>query len=157
MRAESWQKERVFRFLCMHRRALRDNLRILALLLLLAWIGGPAIAAQPGWKRRTRHGITVTVIPVRIEAGAAPREFLVSLESHARGRLEALPDCATLAGAGGASAQASIEWQQPSESGFFRLGTVRFRPIEYLPRAIELSLEVPGERSLRRFRWQLEP
>lgn len=134
-----------------------DNVRILAVLVLLAWAGGPAITAEPGWKKSTRHGITVTVIPVRMEAGAGPWEFLVSLESHARGHLDALPERATLAGAGGASEQASIEWQEPTASGFFRLGTARFRPIAPLPKAIELSVEVPRERAPRRFRWTLEP
>ena len=131
-------------------------MRIVALLVLLAWIAGPAITAEPGWKKSTRHGITVTVIPVRMEAGAGPWEFLVSLESHARGHLDALPERATLTGAGNASEQAPIEWQQPPASATFRLGTVRFRPIAPQPDAIELSVTVPGERTPRRFRWKLE-
>lgn len=146
----------MLRLLCTHRRALPDNLRILALLLLLAWIGGPAIAAEPGWKKSTRHGITLTVIPVRMEAGAGPWEFLVSLESHARGHLDALPERAALTGAGNAGEQARIEWQPPPASATFRLGTVRFRPIEPQPDAIEISVAVPGERTPRRFRWKLE-
>lgn len=139
-------------------RAVQDSLRILVLLLLLAWTAGPAKTAEPGWQKSTRHGITVTVIPVRMmEAGAGPWEFLVSLESHARGHLDALPERATLTGAGRGSEQASIEWQQPPASGFLRLGTVRFGPIAPLPKAIELSVAIPRERAPRRFRWNLAP
>ena len=124
---------------------------------LAASLGFAAVAgfaAELGWKKTTRHAVTVTVIPGSIEPGADAWEFLVAFESHLRSHLEKLPDRAVLVGPHG-SQEAAIEWEQLPPAPFLRQGAVRFKPIAPRPKTIELRVKLYGEHRPRAFRWKL--
>lgn len=127
--------------------------RLLAASLGLAAMGG--LAAELGWKKSTRHAVTVTVIPGSIEPGADAWEFLVAFHSHWRSHLQTLPDRAMLVGPHG-SVEAAIEWEQLPPAPFQRQGAVRFKPIAPFPKTIELRVKLFGEHGPRAFRWRLQ-
>lgn len=127
--------------------------RFLAASLGLAGMG--VFAAELGWKKSTRHAVTVTVIPGTVEPQADVWEFLVAFESHLRSHLETLPQRAVLLGPHG-SQEATIEWERLPPAPFLRQGSVRFKPIAPWPKTIELRVKLFGEHGPRAFRWRLQ-
>lgn len=113
--------------------------------------GSPALATQ----RSAERGVTVSVRPLDLSAGAKSWAFEIVLDTHSAELSDDLATAVVLVDDRGAEHRPS-GWQGDAPGGHHRKGTLAFAPVAPRPGAIELRIQRPGEPAPRVLRWRLE-
>ena len=112
-------------------------------------------AAQLAAQKSTAGGVTVTVTPAKLVAGAKTWDFSIVLDTHTQDLSDDLAGSAVLVDDRGNEFKA-LAWDGAAPGGHHRSGVLRFNAIEPRPQALELRISRPGEAKPRTFRWRLE-
>jgi hypothetical protein len=100
-------------------------------------------------------GVTVSVNPKNISAGASSWDFEVTLNTHTVELNQDLQSTSVLIDAEG-KPHAAVGWEGDPPGGHHRKGVLRFKPITGKPQFLELRISGVGGVELRVFRWQVE-
>ena len=112
-------------------------------------------AAQLAAQKSTAGGVTVTVTPAKLVAGAKTWDFSIVLDTHTQDLSDDLAGSAVLVDDRGNEFKA-LAWDGAAPGGHHRSGVLKFNAIEPRPQALELRISRPGEAKPRTFRWRLE-
>ncbi len=134
---------------------MRSRLTVFIAEIFITLLAAGALAAELGVQRNNVGGVTVTVTPQNLAAGAKSWDFKVVFDTHSAELKDDVTKSAVLVVEGGAS-YAPTAWQGDPPGGHHREGTLKFNAISPQPRAIELQIQRAGEPKPRSFRWQLK-
>ena len=112
-------------------------------------------AAQLAAQKSTAGGVTVTVTPAKLVAGAKTWDFSIVLDTHSQDLSDDLAGSAVLVDDRGNEFKA-LAWDGAAPGGHHRSRVLRFNAIEPRPQALEMRISRPGEAKPRTFRWRLE-
>ena len=114
-----------------------------------------AFAAELAQQSSQDGGVTISVKPVEVSAGAATWSFQVSLTTHSQDLSDDLARAAVIVDGAGRK-ESPTGWEGDAAGGHHRKGVLRFKALTPLPEAVELRIQRPGESAPRTFRWQLK-
>jgi hypothetical protein len=100
-------------------------------------------------------GVSVSVTPRSIAAGAVAWEFEVALNTHTVDLGEDLTKVAYLVDRSGQK-HAALAWQGSAPGGHHRKGLLQFKPLAARAEALELHIERVGGIATRKFRWEVK-
>lgn len=139
----------------MRNRSLKSFSPLSAVVLCASVLFAPVAAAAGLEPQNSRaEGVSISVKPVEVSAGAAAWQFEVALNTHSGSLDDDLSKTATLL-AGGKQYPAA-GWEGSAAGGHHRKGVLRFEAVSPQPEAIELRIVRPGEAAPRSFRWKLK-
>ena len=122
-----------------------------------AMLFGPtAFAADLASQSSESAGVTISVKPVDVSAGAATWSFQVSLSTQSQDLGDDLVRTAFILNRAGKKNESPTGWEGDAPGGRNRKGVLRFKPLAPLPAAIELRIQRAGEKAPRVFRWDLD-
>ena len=122
-----------------------------------AMLFGPtAFAADLASQSSESGGVTISVKPVDVSAGAATWSFQVSLSTQSQDLGDDLVRTAFILNRAGKKNESPTGWEGDAPGGRNRKGVLRFKPLAPLPAAIELRIQRAGEKAPRVFRWDLD-
>jgi hypothetical protein len=113
-----------------------------------------ATAAQLAGQKSDHAGVTITVTPRNVVAGAKAWDFGVAMNTHSQELSDDLAKSAALVDEKGREYR-PIGWEGAKPGGHHRSGVLKFAPIDPLPRSLELRIQRPGEKTPRVFQWPL--
>lgn len=134
---------------------MRSRLTVFIAGIFITLLAAGALAAELGVQRNNVGGVTVTVTPQNLAAGAKSWDFKVVFDTHSAELKDDVAKNAVLVVDGGAS-YAPTAWQGDPPGGHHREGTLKFNAISPQPGAVELQIQRAGEPKPRSFRWQLK-
>lgn len=114
-----------------------------------------AAGAQLTEQKSTEAGVTVSVTPQAIAAGAKTWNFDVVLNTHSQDLSDDLSKTTVLVDDRGAEYR-PVAWEGAGPGGHHRSGVLKFPAGKQLPQALEMRMTRPGEAKSRSFRWQLK-
>ena len=120
------------------------------------FFGAAAFAAELAPQTSESGGITISVKPVDVAAGAASWSFKVSLDSVKQDLRDDLMHTAYLVNRAAKKNDVAIAWKGDATGGRHREGVLSFKPLTPPPTAIELRIQRVGEKAPRLFRWDLD-
>ena len=122
-----------------------------------AMLFGPtAFAADLASQSSESGGVTISVKPVDVSAGAAAWSFQVLLSTNGQDLGDDLARTAFILNRAGKKNEPPTGWEGDAPGGRNRKGVLRFKPLAPLPAAIELRIQRAGEKAPRVFRWDLD-
>ena len=124
----------------------------LAMILLAA----TAFAGDLAQQTSESGGITISVKPVDVSAGAASWSFKVSLDSLKQDLRDDLMHTAYVVNRASKKNEVPIAWKGDAAGGRHREGVLSFNAVNPTPTAIELRIRRAGEKAPRLFRWDLD-
>ena len=124
----------------------------LAMILLAA----TAFAGDLAQQTSESGGITISVKPVDVSAGAASWSFKVSLDSLKQDLGDDLMHTAYVVNRASKKNEVPIAWKGDAAGGRHREGVLSFNAVKPTPTAIELRIRRAGEKAPRLFRWDLD-
>ena len=134
---------------------MRSLKQAILMCLLAAAAAFPAAAAELATQKSSDRGVTVSVTPQNLGAGAKSWDFKIVLETHSQDLSDDLTKSAVLLDGTGAQLL-PVGWDGAAPGGHHREGILQFKPVTPPPVAIELRIIRPGEANPRSFRWQLQ-
>ena len=102
-----------------------------------------ASAAQLAAQKSDHGGVTVTVTPRNVAAGAKAWEFGVSMNTHTQSLSDDLAKSAALVDEKGREYRL-LGWEGAKPGGHHRSGVLKFAPIDPLPQSFESRIQQPG-------------
>jgi hypothetical protein len=132
----------------------RYTLQTLAFIFGLA-VGAFALGAQLSEQKSTEAGVTVSVTPQAIAAGAKTWNFDVALNTHSQDLSDDFSKTTVLVDDRGAEYR-PVAWEGAGPGGHHRSGVLKFAAGKQLPQSLEMRMTRPGEPKPRSFRWQLK-
>jgi hypothetical protein len=133
----------------MHRYTLR------AIGIVLGLVVAAAAGAQLNEQRSSEAGVTVSVTPQAISAGAKTWNFAVALNTHSQDLPDDLAKTTVLVDERGGEYR-TVVWEGAGPGGHHRSGVLKFAAGKRLPQSLEMRMSRPGEAKPRLFRWQLK-
>jgi hypothetical protein len=133
----------------MHRYTLR------AIGFVLGLVVAAAAGAQLNEQRSAEAGVTVSVTPQAIVAGAKTWDFSVALNTHSQDLSDDLAKTTVLVDERGVEYR-TVSWEGAGPGGHHRSGVLKFAAGKRLPQSLEIRMSRPGEAKPRSFRWQLK-
>ena len=122
-----------------------------------AYFLGLALAtAAPDLGTRTsmENGVSISVTPLEVGAGAKSWNFEVTMNTHTTPLEQDLTKLSLLVDAAGAR-HAPTAWKGDPPGGHHRKGVLEFAPLAGSPQFVELQIRDVGSTEARTFRWQL--
>jgi len=136
----------------------RDGLKLSSIAVaagILVFASVAAFAGTLAQQTSSEGGVTLRATPRDLAPTAKAWEFEIVLETHSQDLTDDLKSESALVADGGVKGSAAA-WDGDPPGGHHRKGVLRFAPVTPPPRAIELLIQRPGERSPRSFRWQMK-
>jgi hypothetical protein len=113
-----------------------------------------AAQAQLHTQKTSMGGVTVSVTPKELAAGAPAWNFSVVLDTHSQDLADDVAKNAYLIDERG-NRRPAAAWDGAAPGGHHREGVLRFEPLSPAPKTIELRIERANEPAPRIFRWSL--
>lgn len=132
----------------------RYRLRLIGLFLALA-VAAAATGAQLNEQKSTEAGVTVSVTPQAIAAGAKTWNFDVALNTHSQDLSDDFSKTTVLVD-DRSTEYRPVAWEGAGPGGHHRSGALKFAAGKQFPQALEMRMVRPGEAKPRSFRWQLK-
>jgi hypothetical protein len=114
-----------------------------------------ALGAQLGEQKSTEAGVTVSVTPKAVAAGAKTWDFDVALNTHTKDLSDDLVKSTVLVDERGVEYR-TVAWEGAGPGGHHRSGVLKFAAGKQVPNALEMRMSRAGEAKPRVFRWQLQ-
>ncbi|TAK88033.1 MAG: hypothetical protein EPO20_00945 [Betaproteobacteria bacterium] len=132
----------------------RYTLQAIAFILGLT-VAALAVGAQLGEQKSTEAGVTVSVTPQAIAAGAKTWNFDVALNTHSQDLSDDFSKTTVLVDDRGVEYR-PVAWEGAGPGGHHRSGVLKFAAGKQAPQSLEMRMTRPGEAKPRSFRWQLK-
>ncbi len=118
-------------------------------------VAAVAAGAQLGEQKSTEAGVTVSVKPQAIAAGAKTWNFDVVLDTHSQDLSDDFSKTTVLVDDRGVEYR-PLAWEGAGPGGHHRSGVLKFAAGKQVPQSLEMRMTRPGEAKPRSFRWQLK-
>lgn len=112
-------------------------------------------SAQFATLKESANGVTITVTPGNLGAGAKVWDIAVVLDTHSQDLSDDLVKSAVLVDDKG-NVHKALAWEGAGPGGHHRKGVLTFEAITPQPQAVELRIARPGESAARTFRWEMK-
>jgi len=126
-----------------------------AIAFMLGLVVAAAAGAQLKEEKSTEGGVTVSVTPQAIAAGAKTWNFDVALNTHSQDLSDDFSKTTVLVDERGVEYR-PLAWEGAGPGGHHRSGVLKFAAGEQVPEALEMRMSRPGEAKPRSFRWRLK-